>query len=75
VLIRIFSKIGFWSEDKDFQKVLECTSSSCTLKASILNPGIIFVVCCLMCQRRTSFPYLHEVSIISCGDMIMLMSA
>ena len=35
-------KIGIWRERSKLSKVLECTLPFHTLKASILNPGIIF---------------------------------
>ena len=40
-------KIGFWRERRKLSKVLGCTSPPHNLKASILNPGIIFLVCSL----------------------------
>ena len=66
-----FLKIGLLEREENFQKVLECTLPLHNLKASILNLGLIW---CVLFDTVTTPPQ-HEVFVILCDDMIILMSA
>ena len=65
ILNRIFG------ERRKLSKVLECTLPFHTLKASILNPGIILSVLFDM----VTTPPRRGVYVILCDDMFLLMSA
>ena len=60
MLIWIFSKIGIWKEDKNFQKVLVCTSPTYTLKESILNL-YIYICCVWFAWWRKQCCYVEQV--------------
>lgn len=66
-------QIGIGGKVKNFQKVLMCPSPLCTLKKSILNLGIVLVVCCLLGQMNAIF-MLKQSDVISCADITMRMN-
>ena len=70
VLIQIYFKIGPWRERRNFQKIWSAPLPLHPLKASILNPGMIFLGVRWHIYHTTSFRRV----VISC-DVIICMNA